>query len=230
MGKAREIMDDRLCIHSLGGLSIQLEDQPVEDLGTRKAEALLVYLAGTGRSQAREVLAELLWDDRAQSQAQANLRVALSGLRKPLEEYLEVTRESVGLNPERAVWYDAGELEAGLQAARENGGIHTQVGAEQAAEALALYQGEFLEGFYLKDARGFKRVLTQEYEELERTGGTMILSIKRGDAPVVKHRLKVAKKKSATVKRPVRGGHRPAGRPDGRRPPPANIWDDNPFE
>lgn len=57
----------------------------------------------------------------------------------------------------------------------------------------------------------------------------MILSIKRGDAPVVKHRLKVAKK-AAAVKRPIRGGRRPVGRPGGRRPPPANIWDDNPFE
>jgi hypothetical protein len=84
----------------------------------------------------------------------------------------------------------------------------------------------------IKGARGFKRVLNQEFVDLERTGGTMILSIKRGDAPVVKHRLKVAKK-AARPGRPSRAGarrYRPGGRPGSRRPPPANIWDDNPFE
>jgi hypothetical protein len=87
----------------------------------------------------------------------------------------------------------------------------------------------------IKDAHSFQRVLTEEYAELERTGGTMVLRIQRGDAPVVEHRLRVAKR----TERPVlSGGSRHGGPKTGKRPPlvsgkqmpPANIWDDNPFE
>jgi DNA-binding SARP family transcriptional activator len=62
-------MRNELEIYTLGGLRLLWDDEPIPDLGSRKAEALLVYLACTGRAQSREVLADLLWDDRSQSQA-----------------------------------------------------------------------------------------------------------------------------------------------------------------
>jgi eukaryotic-like serine/threonine-protein kinase len=84
----------------------------------------------------------------------------------------------------------------------------------------------------VKDGRSFYRVLREEHAELQRQGGTMLLRIQRGDAPVVEHRMRVAKKvATARPKRPWQG--RPAGkgtRPGGKKLPPANIWDDNPFE
>lgn len=58
------------------------------DFPTRKVEALLVYLACTGRTYPREQLAELLWDDRAQAQSLTNLRATLPRLNEldPLRE------------------------------------------------------------------------------------------------------------------------------------------------
>lgn len=161
-------MAELLRIQALGDLNIQLGEEPVDDLGTRKAEALLVYLAGTQRSVAREVLAELLWEDRAPGQALGNLRVALSGLRKQLGEHLQITRESAALDPQAPLWYDAAELEHGLESAREAGGLHSRAAAEAAAQALDLYRGEFLEGFYLREARGFNEWCSQERERLQR--------------------------------------------------------------
>ena len=66
-----------LNIRLLGGVSLALDDLPITDLPSRKAEALLVYLACRQRPVAREVLAELLWDERGQEQGLANLRAQL---------------------------------------------------------------------------------------------------------------------------------------------------------
>jgi DNA-binding SARP family transcriptional activator len=152
-----------LKISTLGGLSICLADEPVTGLASRKVEALLVYLACTGRAHPREVLAELFWEERAQSRAMANLRVALSSLRKHLDPYVIITRESVALNPGADVWLDVAELEKRLNAG-------------QIEEAVGLYQGDFLAGFYVRGCPGFEDWAAVERERLHRT----ILDVLKG--------------------------------------------------
>ncbi len=71
-------------ISTLGGLRIALGGQAVADIGSRKAEALLIYLACSRRPQAREVLADLFWDERTSPQALANLRWLLTRLTQHL--------------------------------------------------------------------------------------------------------------------------------------------------
>ncbi len=62
-------MDEKLTVQALGGLRIYLsEEQPLR-FESRRAEVLLVYLALTRRRHERDVLAALLWDDRAQAPA-----------------------------------------------------------------------------------------------------------------------------------------------------------------
>ena len=60
-------VENRLEICLLGGMSILLEGRPVTGFASRKAEALLVYLARSRQPQRREVLADMLWDNRSQS-------------------------------------------------------------------------------------------------------------------------------------------------------------------
>jgi DNA-binding SARP family transcriptional activator len=108
-------MSERLKITTFGGLKLLLDDRPVVGLTSHKAEALLVYLACNPRAYAREVLAELLWDERSQSQALGNLRVALTSLRKQLMAYVTISRERVSLNPDADIWLDVSELEAAIQ-------------------------------------------------------------------------------------------------------------------
>src|SRR5512139_1638786 len=104
---------DRLEIYTLGGVRILRSGKPVTGLTTRKAEALLIYLASTRRSQPREVLADLLWDERTQSQSMANLRVVLTALRQKLGEYLTINREAVAIKQTANVWLDAAQMEDG---------------------------------------------------------------------------------------------------------------------
>ena len=53
-------MGNRLQIKTLGGLSVEKNGEAVAGFASRKAEALLVYLACNPRPHPREVLAELL--------------------------------------------------------------------------------------------------------------------------------------------------------------------------
>src|SRR5207302_9471930 len=100
-------MNDSLEISTLGTLQIRRNGRTVEDFPTRKVEALLACLVCTGRSHPREQVAELLWDDRSQSQSLTNLRATLSRLNDQLAPFLLITRKAVAIHPEANIWVDA---------------------------------------------------------------------------------------------------------------------------
>lgn len=157
--------DQMLIIHTFGVLAIALHpgqwaeatvvapaSKPLK-LETRTIEALLVYLAYHERPISRDLLAELLWPERTQTQAQANLRLALHRLRRQLDPFLFVTRQSVGLNPQAAIALDARRFETLLT----NG---------QLEQATSLYHGDFLADFYLKESPAFEQWALLERERL----------------------------------------------------------------
>ena len=88
------------------------DDSPVE-LGSAKATALLLYLATTGERHSRSALAGLLWGDLPEDGARANLRLALTKLRRVADDNLQVTRGYVAVDPS-SYWLDRRELEAAL--------------------------------------------------------------------------------------------------------------------
>ncbi|MFC2031260.1 BTAD domain-containing putative transcriptional regulator, partial [Chloroflexota bacterium] len=142
-------------IITLGSPSIRCDGIPVTELTTRKVEALLVYLACTRRVHSRELLAEMFWAERTQERSLGNLRVALTSLRKNLPDYVTITRETVTLNPEADIWLDAAELEEKLNAGRVE-------------EAVDLYRGDFLEGFYVRACPAFEDWASTERERARR--------------------------------------------------------------
>src|SRR5579871_3836524 len=159
-------MVNPLEITTLGGLVIRADGKLVMGLASRKAEALLVYLACTGRPQSREVLADLLWDERSQTQALSNLRTVLASLRQRLGAYLLADRQTIALNTPAPFYLDVRELEAGLRRASDQQRESGQLRSEEASDLehiLALYRGEFLEGFSIHDAKGF-----EDWSRLER--------------------------------------------------------------
>ncbi len=161
-------MEDLVRIFTFGGLRIERDGKPLPPFAARKEEALLVHLAVTQRSHPREVLADLLWDERTQAQALGNLRVVLSGLRQHLAPYLDITRQMVGLNPENSIWMDAVELDTELAQIAQQWAAPSLDIAERLDRALSLYKGEFLSGFYTRDSQGFENWMIQERERLHR--------------------------------------------------------------
>jgi WD40 repeat protein/DNA-binding SARP family transcriptional activator len=152
-------------IFTLGGVRLLQDGKSVEGLSNRKAEALLIYLASARRSQPREVLADLLWDERTQSQSLANLRVVLTILRQSVGDSITISRGTVAINPSSQVWLDTAQLDEGLRELHQQGRLNTST-ASKAALALDLYRGDFLEGFSVADCRRFEDWQVRERERL----------------------------------------------------------------
>lgn len=182
-------MPDHLKIMTLGGVRILLNNTPVTNLITRKVEALLIYLACNPGEHQREVLAEMFWDDLPAERAAGNFRNILSNLRQNLDPFLLITRQTVAINPEGNITIDVRELDAALKLCENHWkqyGTFSRPVITQLDEAIGLYRGLFLEGFYLRDSRGFEgwsmleseRVRTQLIDALIRLAAA---STKRGD-------------------------------------------------
>jgi DNA-binding SARP family transcriptional activator len=139
-------MEQGLRLRVLGATELTVDGRPVAGLASAKATALLVHLAVTGTARSRSALAGLLWSDLPEETARANLRLALTKLRRALPEQLLVTRQSVALDPARPVWVDAVEV-ARLVAARAEG--------EELLAGARLCRGELLAGFEVQGAELF---------------------------------------------------------------------------
>ena len=148
----------QLTIHLLGAPGIARDGAPVA-VDTRKATALLAYLAVTGRSHAREALAALLWPEYDDEHARAALRRTLSTLRTALgAPHLVIDRDTVSLIPGAGLWVDVTEFRARLAACRTHGHAAADVChacLAPLAEAAALYRDDFLAGFTLRDSAEF---------------------------------------------------------------------------
>jgi predicted ATPase/DNA-binding SARP family transcriptional activator len=118
--------------------------------------ALLVYLAVEGRRpQRRERLAVLLWPDHAPAQARMNLRRALASLRSALDDrrgaqaqLLLATRGTLALDPGAVIELDLLRFEQLLDACKRHcppGTVLCPACVERLEQAVALYQGDFLE-------------------------------------------------------------------------------------
>jgi TolB-like protein/Flp pilus assembly protein TadD len=91
-----------------GGFSAAGADGAEIPLKSRKAKALLAYLAlPPGKARSREEIMALLWSDRGEAQARASLRQVLTGLRKELGEdamaALNITDDAVSLDPDKVI-------------------------------------------------------------------------------------------------------------------------------
>lgn len=109
---------------------------------TRKATALLAYLAVSGQPQRRAVLAALLWPETDEQKARGALRRTLSVLRTALgDRWLEAEGETIDLDRAQ-VKVDVLEFRQALREGRLD-------------DAVALYGGDFLAGFSLRDSPQF---------------------------------------------------------------------------
>ncbi len=155
-------------ISFLSPLTLTLDGQPLK-LPSRRTEALFVYLLRNPQPHAREVLADLFWDDLPQNKALGNLRVLLANLRKALDPYVTITRQSAAWNMAGAYRLDLTFLEEMLTASRaeiDHNGALTKATAANLGLALQSYQGDLLPGFFLREGQGFEEWLATEREWL----------------------------------------------------------------
>jgi DNA-binding SARP family transcriptional activator len=128
---------------------------------------LLSFLAvEASRSHSREKLAGLLWPERSDQDATANLRYALSNLRQAIGDretsppFLLITRQTLQFNSASDACVDVAAL-AELLASPEPG-------LDDLERAVALYHGEFLEGLFVANSAAFEEWALLKREQLAR--------------------------------------------------------------
>jgi predicted ATPase/DNA-binding SARP family transcriptional activator/class 3 adenylate cyclase len=154
-------------IELLGGLCASQGDRVVTHFRSRKAAALLAYLAFyRDRLHAREELIELLWPETEPDRSRNNLSRELSWLRDQLEPagtprgaVLLTDRSFVQLSP-TAVSTDVARFQALLKEARA-GPVEEQ--SRCLAAAVELYRGELLPGQFQEWVLAERRRLEEEF-------------------------------------------------------------------
>ena len=166
----REASVRKLELKLLGPPETRLDGR-VLTLRTRKALALLAYLAVEHGPHPREELAELLWPKSGRSKGRMALRSALADLRRELGETkdsravrLLVEHDSLSFDATSDTEIDLETINAAFEAARTflarsgseppQGDLRREL-LVQLGEAADAYRGEFLQGFYLDDAPEF---------------------------------------------------------------------------
>jgi len=166
----------------LGAPRIEHDGAPVE-VDTRKATALVAYLAVTRRRHTRDALAGLLWPEYNQTRARAALRRTLSSLGGARAEgWLEADREAVGLDRE-GIWVDVDRFHELLAECRTHGHAETEVCPDclsPLSEAAAVYRDDFMAGFGLRDSVAFDDWQFFQSESLRRELAGVLERLARG--------------------------------------------------
>lgn len=154
---------DRLSLALTGTLSVRLDGEALDLPPSKKARALLAYLATTGRPQRREHLVGLLWDDA--EDGREGLRWCLSRLRKALEpdgrERLSADRDTVALQ--------TAQTDCDVRVLKQIGAITPAAAStDDLIAAAELVRGDFLEGLDLPDCYEFRLWCMAERENLRR--------------------------------------------------------------
>src|SRR5688572_15826110 len=141
----------------LGSLSLRASDGKDLEALVRQSKrmALLAYLADAAPHgfHRRDTLLALFWPELDAARARGALNQALYVLRTALGEHAIVTRgdDEVGVN-DAALTCDAVQFEDAVEGRPE--------------EALTLYRGDFLDGFFVSDAPAFEQWVETERARL----------------------------------------------------------------
>lgn len=155
-------MPEILNLALLGSPRVLRDGQPLTAFATVKAQALLFYLAVTARAAAhrRDALAALLWGEMSDAQARQNLRTVLHDLRSLVGDHLHINRQTVAFDHASPYWLDVELLRRSLASTT----APVDLAARQAT--VDLYQGEFLSGFYVRQAPAFEAWVLEQREQL----------------------------------------------------------------
>jgi DNA-binding SARP family transcriptional activator/TolB-like protein len=165
-----------LRLKTFGGLGIHREGTPPEGAGAqRRRLALLALLAAAGeRGMSREKLLGFLWAESDLERARKNLAQAVYALRRDLgSEDLVLGTTDLRLNPD-CMTSDLADFQRAIAEDRPE-------------DAVALYQGPFLDGIYLDEAPEFEQWAEHERAHLAHQYASALEQValqaeERGDA------------------------------------------------
>lgn len=159
-----------LHIALLGPPAVVVDGSPLQ-VDTRKAVAVLAYLAMSDKEAPRDSLAGLLWPDFDQESARGALRRTLSTLKKGLEGgWLRADRTMVALE-NGDLLIDVESFNSCIEECRQHGHESSQACPRclgPLSRAAGLYRGDFMAGFALRDSPAFEEWQFFQAESLRR--------------------------------------------------------------
>jgi predicted ATPase/DNA-binding SARP family transcriptional activator/tetratricopeptide (TPR) repeat protein len=155
----------------LGIPRIEINGEAIS-LDTRKAVALLAYLAISRQRHGRDALVALFWPESDRTRGRAALRRTLSPLNSALRgRWLEADNETIALRPDADFWLDVAEFHRQAAQPRTHGHEPEQLCdacMAALAGAVALSRDDFMAGFTLADCPEFDNWQTYQRESLRR--------------------------------------------------------------
>jgi predicted ATPase/DNA-binding SARP family transcriptional activator len=184
LGRLVDKMEISYHIRLLGTIQVEGANEPIRDFESRKSLALLGYLVRQDQPVSRSQLADLFWGNKAESRGRRNLSHELSLLSKKLPGCFQADYHMIQFQPAVGYWIDTLAFEALVKQSRGAGewgdreigrwgevsdapirsGEETGLRPEKLAEAVALYRGDFMAGYYLDDCPEFETWLLREQE------------------------------------------------------------------
>jgi predicted ATPase/DNA-binding SARP family transcriptional activator len=147
-----------LSLFLLGPPQVKIDGTEVY-IRRRKALAVMVYLAVTGKTHSRDTLATMFWPEYDHSGARAGLRRILASIRRVLgsDEWLDVARETTRVREGAEIELDVSEFQNRVRDWRRHN--HPQDNCPDCIDSLEtavkLYRDDFLSGFSLPDCPAF---------------------------------------------------------------------------
>ncbi|MBF8982913.1 AAA family ATPase [Lutibacter sp. B2] len=135
---------------NLFGNPTVLKDDELISFPFKKAEALFYYLL-VYKQASRDTLVNILWGETEEKTAKKNLRQAMYKIRKAFDMDIVISpkKSTVILNPEIHIEVDLYDF------------------LSNSEDCIDVYKGEFLEGFYVKEAEEFEGWMLQHREHMK---------------------------------------------------------------
>ncbi|MEA2008866.1 MAG: BTAD domain-containing putative transcriptional regulator, partial [Chloroflexota bacterium] len=149
-----EIQRNHFYIRLLSPIQVEQNNQLVQGFESRKALALLGYLAAQNCPVSREKIVAIFWGEKTEKLGRGNLRRVLHNLNQILPGCLKSDRYTLQLKRSPVCQCD---IDLFTQFEKQSQ-LSTQ------AQAIDLYKGDFMEGLYLDNCPEFETWLTTEQE------------------------------------------------------------------
>jgi DNA-binding SARP family transcriptional activator/predicted ATPase len=146
-----------LKLQLFGQSRIWLDGRQIK-INRRKSRGVVYYLAASQRPVQRQQLIDLFWIDLSRKSAQQTLRTTLHGLHQSLGDALEVEETNVHLTDDAQV--DVRSFENIMNV--------KDIKLVELEKGLELFQGDFLQDFYLPDSAAFEDWVIVQREQYRR--------------------------------------------------------------
>lgn len=143
-------MQTLIRVYTLGRFAIERDGQVLDNFLSTKTGVLFTYLAMNPGEHSRDRLAALFWSETNDEQSLKNLRTVLSSLRRQLDDTLVISRKTLAIRDDAAVWVDARAFE--LACEQGFSAVGTLNPFQEMRDLAAIYQGPFLSTVRIRDA------------------------------------------------------------------------------